>query len=381
MYLSKQLALTVVQEIESATGLKTLIADTSRRIYPGSKAFSISEELWPLPEQCKSSAIIYCADKSCEYRYFSMLSLYIKGDFTAYLIQLSNDQNLLSIMCRPAGHLASIMLDQHLLNNTNKRLSSRSSLYESMLFSQDAEFNGSFAAFNSVNKLSDESLPEKVVVTVIRLAEIDESEPINSCSVDQIIYDFCNKYSNYSIVPVITAHEYILICGSCFDTKLKNLISELLDSISKMCHCAPFAGISIPAASPAELRFCFQSAAQICPLLMRRNTSNIAKQDELFMQILIESIPIEQKKAYIKHIFKDTSDCDIAEWAKIDEVIRRNNDSISKSAAELYIHKNTLQYRIAKIYESIGYDIRNSSDAFILRLGFLIRDNLGTYCE
>ncbi len=44
----------------------------------------------------------------------------------------------------------------------------------------------------------------------------------------------------------------------------------------------------------------------------------------------------------------------------------RNNGSITKASEELYIHKNTFQYRLNKIWEKTGYNPRNLEDLIIL---------------
>jgi carbohydrate diacid regulator len=45
------------------------------------------------------------------------------------------------------------------------------------------------------------------------------------------------------------------------------------------------------------------------------------------------------------------------------------NQSINKTAERLFIHKNTLQYRLIKIKEITGYDPRVFEEAVLLYLG------------
>lgn len=46
--------------------------------------------------------------------------------------------------------------------------------------------------------------------------------------------------------------------------------------------------------------------------------------------------------------------------------------NISNAAKKLYIHRNTLIYRLDKIYKDTGYDVRNFKDATIFMIAFLM---------
>jgi DNA-binding PucR family transcriptional regulator len=46
--------------------------------------------------------------------------------------------------------------------------------------------------------------------------------------------------------------------------------------------------------------------------------------------------------------------------------------NISDAAKKLYIHRNTLIYRLDKIKKETGFDIRNFKEATVFIIGFLI---------
>lgn len=50
--------------------------------------------------------------------------------------------------------------------------------------------------------------------------------------------------------------------------------------------------------------------------------------------------------------------------------------SIQKAADNLYIHKNTLQYRISKLKEITGLDVRKPTESPALYLAYIITDEL-----
>ena len=55
------------------------------------------------------------------------------------------------------------------------------------------------------------------------------------------------------------------------------------------------------------------------------------------------------------------------------ETYYRNNMSLKQTSDELYIHKNTLQYRLERIYNKCNLNPRNFNDSVILYLAINIK--------
>lgn len=70
--------------------------------------------------------------------------------------------------------------------------------------------------------------------------------------------------------------------------------------------------------------------------------------------------------------FKDKFDAFDDETLNTIEEFMKCNLNISDAAKSLYIHRNTLIYRLDKIYKDTGYDIRNFKEATIFNIAFLI---------
>ena len=49
------------------------------------------------------------------------------------------------------------------------------------------------------------------------------------------------------------------------------------------------------------------------------------------------------------------------------------NFSLKKTCEQLFVHKNTVQYQLDKIYRNCGYNPRNFKDAVILYLALRMR--------
>ena len=88
---------------------------------------------------------------------------------------------------------------------------------------------------------------------------------------------------------------------------------------------------------------------------------------------LIYQLPVNLCKMFIKEIFGDIIPDDID-----DEVLStvnkflENSLNVSETARQLFIHRNTLVYRIEKLQKVTGLDVRNFDDALTLKIALMV---------
>ncbi|WP_245583523.1 PucR family transcriptional regulator [Paenibacillus assamensis] len=93
---------------------------------------------------------------------------------------------------------------------------------------------------------------------------------------------------------------------------------------------------------------------------------------ELHIEHLAYSIPDHVRAEYLKRIVKKTEVFHDAETMATLEMFFQQNCSVSETAKRLYIHRNTLLYRLDKIKQETGLDIRSFSDAVLIKLVLLL---------
>ncbi|RJS58975.1 hypothetical protein CJ483_01955 [Bacillus sp. PK3_68] len=99
---------------------------------------------------------------------------------------------------------------------------------------------------------------------------------------------------------------------------------------------------------------------------------------DLFFEDLVSSIQKDLSKRYILSML--TSLKEQSDWEDLSKTICAWCESgfNQKSAANrLFIHRNTLQYRLNKIYEISDIDLKNYKNAFMLYLAVMM-ENMGT---
>ena len=90
--------------------------------------------------------------------------------------------------------------------------------------------------------------------------------------------------------------------------------------------------------------------------------------------MLISEIQEHTQEAFIHQIFSGCSEEEIDEFCNLIDSLYRNNGSIMQTAAERFIHKNTVQYKLNHIAEITGYNPRIWRNIPLFYLAILFRD-------
>ena len=98
--------------------------------------------------------------------------------------------------------------------------------------------------------------------------------------------------------------------------------------------------------------------------------------ENMSLELLISNVPVEIKLEYLKKIFKGEYGDDIGDVIALLKAYYDAQGSIQKAADALYIHKNTLQYRISRLKDTTGLDIRKPTESPALFIAYIIADEL-----
>ena len=100
---------------------------------------------------------------------------------------------------------------------------------------------------------------------------------------------------------------------------------------------------------------------------------SIIAYSELGIGRLIYQLPIPLCKMFIKEIFggKNPDDFDEETLTTINKFFE-NSLNVSETSRQLFIHRNTLVYRLDKIQKSTGLDLRVFEDAITFRIALMV---------
>lgn len=88
---------------------------------------------------------------------------------------------------------------------------------------------------------------------------------------------------------------------------------------------------------------------------------------------LIYQLPINLCKMFIEEIFGDNVPYDLDEETLVTiNKFFENNLNVSETSRQLFVHRNTLVYRIEKIQKSMGLDLRSFDDALTFKIALMV---------
>ena len=89
---------------------------------------------------------------------------------------------------------------------------------------------------------------------------------------------------------------------------------------------------------------------------------------------LIYQLPMSLCDMFIKEVFGDEIPVILEDEEAMSTIAKffENNLNISETARQLYVHRNTLVYRLERIEKAIGLDIRKFDDAMTFRIAVMV---------
>lgn len=96
--------------------------------------------------------------------------------------------------------------------------------------------------------------------------------------------------------------------------------------------------------------------------------------DKMDLGLILTNLTTEAEEQFTHKILRHLSEEELEEYNVILSFYGKQNGSNYKTAENLFIHKNTLQYKLIKLHKITGYDPRVLDDYVILSLAFKLRN-------
>ena len=152
------------------------------------------------------------------------------------------------------------------------------------------------------------------------------------------------------------------------DEEMEDLAEELKAHLEDKYPLRLAIGIDSGKHSYQQMHMAYVKANKALQACLRMHKKDIRFYDDINMEIFSDEVTDITKQEYISKIFKGYSHEEIAEAIGLLETFYDVEGSINAASEKLYIHKNTLQYKLNKISEKTGYNprsIRHSSLFYI----------------
>lgn len=223
----------------------------------------------------------------------------------------------------------------------------------------------------------DVELPR--VVTILNILYQDNGKKRDDRSLQlQRLYDGIIREIDHSIgkdeqqiVLQIGSKIIIFFHNDCSDQVVKK-VDAIARSIERHYGCTVYGGIGTLGSDKNEIRRSYREANMACDMALKIKNKRIKVYSDIDMEMLLQIIPKEERISFFKKVLKNCLGEELSSWMQLLRCFVENNGSITQTADTLFIHKNTLQYRLNKLKCLTDYDPRNIKEAVPLYISILI---------
>lgn len=159
---------------------------------------------------------------------------------------------------------------------------------------------------------------------------------------------------------------------------LEKLASSIVDTLFSELSIRSFVGIGIPVKNVKDLARSFKEAQVALEVGKVFDTEKvIISYNNLGIARLIYQLPTTLCKTFLKEVFqKESIDSLDQETLFTIQKFFENNLNVSETSRKLFVHRNTLVYRLEKIKKITGLDLRDFDDAIIFKISLMVRKYL-----
>lgn len=205
---------------------------------------------------------------------------------------------------------------------------------------------------------------------------------------------FTDSYAYQLLEQAFAGHKRDLCCEldenhlllmkdvSNISSSLKRFAQTLVDTLRAEALVQTHIGYSTTADSFAQLAGLYQEAFTA----LRIRHTFFAEQDtiaydKLGLGRLIAELPKDLCSTFLYEVFGRNLPDDLDEETQHTiRIFYENNLNISETARQLYLHRNTLVYRLERLEKRLGLDIRKFEDAMTFKLAMMILAHVRNSC-
>lgn len=209
---------------------------------------------------------------------------------------------------------------------------------------------------------------------VVFLIKTDKSKEIYSYEIIQNL--FPNKTKDFIIVLDDESTVLVKELKSSDDYKeIEKTARVIVDTLNTESMVKAFIGIGTIVDNIRDIGRSFKEA-QTAILVggIFESEKSVLNYNNLGLGRLIYQLPTTLCKLFLKEVFNEGSfeSLDSETLITIQKFFE-NNLNISETSRQLYVHRNTLVYRLDKIEKLTGLDLRKFDDAIIFKVSMLVK--------
>ena len=212
---------------------------------------------------------------------------------------------------------------------------------------------------------------------VVLLIRVPENNDISVFDVVQTLFPDKTKdfVVNVNKTDIALVKEVKAKIGS---KDLEKLARSIADSLSNELYITPLIGIGTIVTGIRDLAHSYKEAQVALEVGKFFDTEKtIISYENLGIARLIYQLPTTLCEMFLKEVFKRGS-IDSLDSETLFTIQRffENNLNVSETSRKLFVHRNTLVYRLEKIKKITGLDLREFDDAIVFKVALMVKKYL-----
>ncbi len=159
-----------------------------------------------------------------------------------------------------------------------------------------------------------------------------------------------------------------------------NVAQSIFDTLGAEAMITPLIGVSTLAEKIQDLSQCYRESRIALEVGKVFDTEkDIISYDNLGIGRLIYQLPTTLCELFLNEVFKKES-INVLDSETIYTIQKffENNLNVSETSRKLFVHRNTLVYRLDKIKKLTGLDLREFDDAIIFKVAMMVNKYLSS---
>lgn len=207
-----------------------------------------------------------------------------------------------------------------------------------------------------------------ILVKVTNKMDVSSHEIIRTLFPDKN-KDFVMHVNSDDVVLVKEVSEQISI------EDIESLAASIVDTMSIEFYAHCIVGIGTVVKGITDLSRSYKEAQVALEVAKVFDTERaVTSYDDLGIARLVYQLPTTLCEMFLKEVFKKSSvnSLDSDTLFTITKFFE-NNLNVSETSRKLFIHRNTLVYRLEKIKRLTGLDLRDFEDAIVFKVALMVR--------
>lgn len=268
--------------------------------------------------------------------------------------------------------MAEIMLEnQYACQRAEIDKMTLSNFLEDLILSRDHEYSDNFLARAADLKVN---LKHRFILALVKINSEQEDENNNLEQSSLINATLENHLHHLDAMLLRRRQEWIIFFNWDNKPNFNTFCRKINQELERQYDCRLTFAFSSVTTEHQPINSLYKEASHALKVA-QANGRELEIYDACSLELLISHLPTFAKNQFLKSFLTDLSSEESQEYLELIRLYFKHEGSLQRIADELFIHVNTLQYRLKNLCRLTGKDIRKMSQSPYYYIALLMASN------